>query len=225
MCSSSTLSHGSLRQTQVLQVPNTFFGLAFAPERQPVLCLRRSRRQHPRVLQRQRRLGRDRRADGARPQVTAPAFTRSRWLRTWPYRLTARFWSPPISPTTPSRSSILAAAQNRRTRSAAGHLHARATGCKIPILTAAENGAVSAGGVAKRAAHGESPFGVAIKGSATAYVSSERDREIDVVDIAQPAAPKLMCAHSGRRAIRTTWCSTQRRRASSSLPTTAIGSR
>ena len=46
--------------------------------------------------------------------------------------------------------------------------------------------------VQRSAAQGESPFGVAIKGSTTAYVSSERDREIDVVDIAQPAAPKLM---------------------------------
>ncbi len=41
-------------------------------------------------------------------------------------------------------------------------------------------------------AGGESPFGVAIKGSRTAYVSSERDREIDVVDISSPAIPKLI---------------------------------
>ena len=41
-------------------------------------------------------------------------------------------------------------------------------------------------------AGGESPFGVAIKGSRIAYVSSERDREIDVVDIANPAHPKLL---------------------------------
>ncbi len=41
-------------------------------------------------------------------------------------------------------------------------------------------------------AGGEDPFGVAIKGNRTAYVSSERDREIDVVDIAHPASPKLL---------------------------------
>jgi YVTN family beta-propeller protein len=58
------------------------------------------------------------------------------------------------------------------------------------INNAAENGAVSAGAVSA-AAHGRSPFGVAIKGNATAYVSSERDREIDVVDIAHPETPKL----------------------------------
>jgi YVTN family beta-propeller protein len=41
-------------------------------------------------------------------------------------------------------------------------------------------------------AGGESPFGVAIKGSRIAYVSSERDREIDVVDIAKPARAQLL---------------------------------
>jgi YVTN family beta-propeller protein len=41
-------------------------------------------------------------------------------------------------------------------------------------------------------AGGESPFGVAIKGNDTAYVSSERDREIDVVDIANAASPRLL---------------------------------
>jgi YVTN family beta-propeller protein len=41
-------------------------------------------------------------------------------------------------------------------------------------------------------AGGESPFDVAIKGSTTAYVSSERDREIDVVDISHPVGPKLL---------------------------------
>jgi YVTN family beta-propeller protein len=38
---------------------------------------------------------------------------------------------------------------------------------------------------------GEYPFWVVIKGSNTAYVSSIRDREIDVVDITSPAAPAL----------------------------------
>jgi YVTN family beta-propeller protein len=38
---------------------------------------------------------------------------------------------------------------------------------------------------------GEYPFGVVIKGNNTAYVSSIRDREIDVVDISTPAAPLL----------------------------------
>ncbi len=41
-------------------------------------------------------------------------------------------------------------------------------------------------------AGGESPFGVAVKGNTVAYISSERDREIDVVDISSPAAPKLL---------------------------------
>ncbi len=41
-------------------------------------------------------------------------------------------------------------------------------------------------------AGGESPFGVAIKGNRIAYVSSERDREVDVVDIASPTKPRLV---------------------------------
>lgn len=41
-------------------------------------------------------------------------------------------------------------------------------------------------------AGGESPFGVAIKGSRIAYVSSERDREVDLVDIASPEKPTLL---------------------------------
>ncbi len=40
-------------------------------------------------------------------------------------------------------------------------------------------------------AGGETPFGVVVVGS-TAYVSSERDREVDVVNIANPAAPSLI---------------------------------
>lgn len=59
------------------------------------------------------------------------------------------------------------------------------------VHSAAENGAVSAGS-GEASAHGRSPFGVAIKGSSTAYISSERDREIDVADIAQPGSPKLI---------------------------------
>ncbi len=40
-------------------------------------------------------------------------------------------------------------------------------------------------------AGGEYPFWVVIKGSDTAYVSSIRDREVDVVDISSPTAPVL----------------------------------
>ena len=41
-------------------------------------------------------------------------------------------------------------------------------------------------------AGGEAPFGIVIKGNTIAYVSSERDREIDVVNIARTAEPKLI---------------------------------
>ncbi|MDE0856704.1 MAG: hypothetical protein OSA97_20000, partial [Nevskia sp.] len=39
---------------------------------------------------------------------------------------------------------------------------------------------------------GEAPFWVSIVGSKTAYVSSIRDREIDVVDLTAPASPKIV---------------------------------
>ncbi|MGH8328219.1 MAG: YncE family protein, partial [Steroidobacteraceae bacterium] len=41
-------------------------------------------------------------------------------------------------------------------------------------------------------AGGENPFWVAIKGSSTAYIGSQRDREVDVVDISRPAQPRLV---------------------------------
>ena len=41
-------------------------------------------------------------------------------------------------------------------------------------------------------AGGENPFWVAIRGSSTAYVGSQRDREVDVVDIAGPAPPRIV---------------------------------
>ncbi|HXS20932.1 MAG TPA: bifunctional YncE family protein/alkaline phosphatase family protein [Steroidobacteraceae bacterium] len=41
-------------------------------------------------------------------------------------------------------------------------------------------------------AGGENPFWVSIKGNSTAYVASQRDREVDVVDISQPARPRLV---------------------------------
>ena len=41
-------------------------------------------------------------------------------------------------------------------------------------------------------AGGENPFWVSIKGDSTAYVGSQRDREVDVVDISQPAHPRIV---------------------------------
>jgi len=69
----------------------------------------------------------------------------------------------------------------------------------------------------KGIAGGEYPIWVAIKGNDTAYVSSLRDREVVVVDIA--AAPHITASRS--KACRTAWCSTPTRACSMSLPTIA----
>jgi YVTN family beta-propeller protein len=50
------------------------------------------------------------------------------------------------------------------------------------IIDSAQNGV----------AGGESPFGLAIKKNGTVYVSSQRDREVDVVDISNPIKPRLL---------------------------------
>jgi YVTN family beta-propeller protein len=60
------------------------------------------------------------------------------------------------------------------------------------VHTAAENGAVSGGEENNEAAHGQAPYGVVIKGSTTAYVSSESDREIEVVDVSDARTPRLI---------------------------------
>lgn len=59
------------------------------------------------------------------------------------------------------------------------------------VRTAAENGAVSGGGESKKAEHGQAPYGVVVKGNNTAYVSSESDREIEVVDLSDAHTPRL----------------------------------
>ncbi len=41
-------------------------------------------------------------------------------------------------------------------------------------------------------AGGENPFWVAVKGSSTAYIGSQRDREVDVVDISSAISPRLI---------------------------------
>ncbi len=186
------VAHGSLRQTQVLQVPNTFFGLVFAPDGNRFYV-----------------------SGGVDDNIHVFARASGVWVESGApvmlgHKSGAGFHGKPMV-------ANLAVSADGRTLVAAniaddtisivdlhsgvkvGELVLRAGNIEAPrpgedaVHTADENGAVSQGGSFDRSAvaHGESPFGVAIQGSATAYVSSERDREIDVIDIAQPAAPKL----------------------------------
>jgi YVTN family beta-propeller protein len=188
------LAHGSLRQKQVLQVPNTFFGLAFAPDGKQ-FYVSGGMDDNIHIFAR--------RADGAWAERGAPVALGHKGGAGYHQKpMVANLAvaadgktlvAVDIASNAFSTIDLASGSKVGELALQAGNVHAPRAG-EDAVRTAAENGAVSGGGdsVESGAAHGESPFGVAIKGSATAYVSSERDREIDVVDIAQPAAPKVI---------------------------------
>jgi len=185
------LTDGNLRQKQVLQVPNTFFGLAFAPDGKRFYV-----------------------SGGADDDIHAFSQANGAWAENQPpialghasgsgYHQRAMVANLAVS----ADGKTLVAANiasdsisliNLANGTKASELVLRPpkvqiTGAKAGagIHSAAENGAVSTGAAAKTA-HGESPFDVAIKGSGVAYVASQSDREIEVVDISNPTAPKLI---------------------------------
>jgi YVTN family beta-propeller protein len=181
----------SLRQKEVLQVPNTFMGLAFAPDGNRFFV-----------------------SGGADDNVHVFSQVNGVWSETGrPVQLGhsagAGFHERPMVANlavTADGKTLVAAdiAQDAISLvdlegdTKIGELVLRPTAVQVSdveagvgIHSAAENGAVSAG-AGETSAHGRSPFGIAIKGSITAYISSERDREIDVADIAQPGSPKLI---------------------------------
>jgi YVTN family beta-propeller protein len=188
------VSHGSLRQKQVLQVPNTFFGLAFTPDSDRFFV-----------------------SGGVDDDVHVFSHLNGVWTEGEPvdlgHAVTAGYHGRPMVANlavTADGKTLVAAdlahdaislvnlARDAQSGKKIGELVLRPADIQVSgaeagagIRSAAENGAVSAGAAAE-SAHGRSPFGVAIKGNTTAYISSERDREIDVVDIAQPASPKLI---------------------------------
>ena len=185
------VAHGALRRKQVCQVPNAFFGLAFAPDGKRFFV-----------------------SGGADDDVHVFSQSNGAWAETGkPVALGhtsgAGYHQRPMVANlavTADGKTLVAADMAQDSISLidvegdtkAGELVLRPADVQVSgaeagagIHSAAENGAVS-GGAAVKAAHGASPFGVAIKGSTIAYISSERDREIDVVDIAKPVAPKLM---------------------------------
>lgn len=185
------VAHGALRQTQVVQVPNTFLGMAFAPDGKRFFV-----------------------SGGSDDDIHVFSRSNGEWAET-PHPVAlghtagAGYHQRPMVANlavTPDGKTLVAAdmAQNAISLidlvsdEKVGELILRPADVQVSaselgtgIHTAAENGAVSAGAVVK-AAHGGSPFGIAIKGNATAYISSERDREIDVVDIERPVEPKLI---------------------------------
>ncbi|HEV2279126.1 MAG TPA: hypothetical protein VGS02_13170 [Acidobacteriaceae bacterium] len=185
------VSHHRVRQKQVLQVPNTFFGLAFAPDGNRFFV-----------------------SGGVDDDVHVFSRSNDTWAEAGKpiplgHPVIAGYYGRPmvagLAVTADGKTlvaadiahaavSLIDTGRNEKI----GELVLRPAGAQVSgaqagvgIQSAAENGAVSSGAAAALA-HGQSPFGVAIKGSTTAYVSSERDREIEVVDIAQPASPRLV---------------------------------
>ena len=164
------LTHGSLRQMQVLQVPNTFCGLAFAPSGDQFYV-----------------------SGGVDDDVHVFARTGGVWAEVGAavalgHASGVGIHQKPtvanVAVTADGKALVAADVYNDAisivdlgSRTKVGELDLRPG-----ILDPAQSGG----------AGGESPFDVAIKASATAYVSSERDREIDVVDVSRPAVPKLV---------------------------------
>ena len=166
-------THQGLRQAQVLQVPNTFFGLAFAPSGSRfyvsggpdddvhVFASNKgvwAESGNPIKLGHQRGVGQIE-SDG-RPTVANVVVSAS-----GKFLVAANFYNDSISVVDLESCAKI------------GELDLRPG-----IINTAQSGV----------AGGENPFGIAIKGNNTAYVSSERDREIDVVDISAPAVPKFV---------------------------------
>jgi YVTN family beta-propeller protein len=184
------VAHGSLRQAQVLQMPNTFFGLAFSPDGNR-FYVSGGVDDNIHVFARGNGVWAESGAPVTLGHKSGTGFHQKPMVANLAVTANGRFLvAADIADDDLSIVDLDSRAKVGELDLREGNIHAPRAG-EDSILTAAENGAVSAGGDSDRSAvvHGESPFGVAIQASATAYVSSERDREIDVIDIAQPAAP------------------------------------
>jgi DNA-binding beta-propeller fold protein YncE len=165
-----TLTRGTPQQTQVLQIPNSFCGLAFSPDGSQffvsggvddvVHIFDRAQGEWsesgaPVALGHQHGVGIRQKPTVANLAVTANGES----------LVAADIYNDAIS------------VVDLRARRRIGELDLRPG-----IIAPAQSGVPG----------GESPFGVAVKGNNTAYISSLRDREVDVVDIADPARPRLV---------------------------------
>lgn len=164
------IGHGQLKQEQTLQVPNTFFGIAFAPSGTQFYV-----------------------SGGVDDDIHVFNNAGGQWTEAGaPIPLGHRegvgiHQSPTVANvavTADGKTLVAADIYNDSislvdlaTRTKVGELDLRPG-----VIDPAQRGI----------AGGESPFGVAVKGSSTAYISSLRDREIDVVDIAHPSHPKFL---------------------------------
>ena len=156
------------RQVQVIQVPDTYVGLAFAPGGATFYV-----------------------SGGVDDVVHSYAQSGGQWAPGASVKLGHATGNGPVASQGPTVSGL--AISQDGSKLVADNIYndsvsvvSTASGAVLgeldlrpSIINAADSGK----------AGGENPFGVAVKGNATAYVSSQRDREVDVVDItnAQPA--------------------------------------
>lgn len=164
------VSSGTPRQTQVLQVPNTFIGLAFAPDGQS-FYVPGGVDDNVHVF---RKSG-DTWAESGTPIALGHNKTGN--------GLVVKPMAAGIAVTADGKHAVIANNYNDSVSildltagTKVGELDLRPG-----IINPAQSGK----------AGGEYPIWVAIRGT-TAYVSAQRDREIDVVDFATPAAPTLV---------------------------------
>ena len=153
------------KQTQVIQVPNTFVGLVFAPNGSTFYV-----------------------SGGVDDVVYAYTGANGQWAQSGSVKLGHTTGNGVLGSQQPSVSSL--AISKDGTKLVAGNIYNDSVSLisladltllgeldmRPGIIDPAQSGQ----------AGGEYPFGVEVKGNTTAYASSQRDREVDVVDITTP---------------------------------------
>jgi YVTN family beta-propeller protein len=163
------VSASRARQTQVIEVPNTFAGITFAPDGRQLYV-----------------------SGGGDDAVHVYALKGSRWVEAHqPIKLGHKAGNGiGIAPAVAG----LAVTADGREVVAANYFND-----SISLIDAVHHTVRSEldlrpgkSGGPHGVAGGENPFWVSVKGSSTAYIGSQRDREVEVVDISRPAQPRIV---------------------------------
>jgi len=153
-------------QKQVIQIPDTFVGLAFAPNGSTFYV-----------------------SGGVDDIVYAYGLGNGQWAQSGSVKLGHATGNGPLGTQGPSVAN-LAISQDGTRLVAANIYNDSVSVIGLPGLGVLGELDLRPGIIdpsKSGVAGGENPFGVAIRNNTTAYVSSQRDREIDVVDISKPA--------------------------------------
>ena len=163
------VSSARAREEQVIEVPNTFAGIAFAPDGRQFYV-----------------------SGGGDDAVHVYALKDRRWVQArQPIKLGHKAGNgigiapavAGVAVTTDGRE--LVAANYYNDSISLIDLDSHSVSSELDLRPGRSGGPHGVAG-------GEYPFWVAVKGSSTAYVGSQRDREVAVVDIARPAHPRIV---------------------------------